>query len=249
MVISPKCHPLGLFIVCALCPSYSFSFQSLAYISSGSLPCLLGRVGSLLQSPEVGLVASAAHAPPPRTPYPAPRAPESPVQAPGTRARMRPSAPWPGAESRPGFCTGSAKGKVSPRQKARWKGRFRLLRAQGIFMGCRRAAGREAGPRGPRLPRGRDAPLARVPCGPRRGFGACGKRPRVPNLGTRPLPIRRRPQPGSGESPAVFLPLQAGRGGAGRADGGGKEPGEGGRCAAPLCSWGKQIEALWHCLS
>ena len=247
MVISPKCHPLGLFMVCALCPLVFFQLSelSLHIFRKPSLPP--GSSGEPPAESRGGSGAFRCSRPP--TPHPPPRTQSSriPAQAPGTRARMRPSAPWPGAESRPGFCTGSAKGKVSPRQKARWKGRFRLLRAQGIFMGCRRAAGREAGPRGPRLPRGRDAPLARVPCGPRRGLGACGKRPRVPNLGTRPLPIRRRPQPGRGESPAVFLPLQAGRGGAG---GWRWEGAWGGRqVCSSLCSWGKQIEALWHCLS
>lgn len=115
------------------------------------------------------------------------------------------------------------------RPEARWKVRFRpLLRAQGIFMGCPRAVGR-----GSRLHLGLDAPLARVPCGSRRGsgggVGACGKWPRAPNLGTLPQSIRRRQQPGSGE----FPPPSCFSSTLGRAEGGGKGPGEGGRCGAP----------------
>lgn len=43
---------------------------------------------------------------------------------------------------------------------------------QGIFMGCWRLV---RGRRGPWLPGRRGAPCTWVPCGPRRGAGACGK--------------------------------------------------------------------------
>lgn len=107
-------------------------------------------------------------------------------------------------------------GKAGRGQRRAGKSVSAPLRAQGIFMGCRREGRAEAGAR---LPGGRDAPPTRVLCRLPRGIGACGRRPEPPTSG----PVRSQfggDRSLEGESRKRF-PSTWGVAGGGR-----KEPGE-----------------------
>lgn len=123
---------------------------------------------------------------PPRLCVPAPPASPSPGArgsrvSRGSRAAHAPlGLHGAGGEALSGVQTSPCKdprGAGGQSLEARWKVRFRPLRAQGIFMGCWRARRREAGAAAAR----RAGSAARSgPLRPRRGVGACGKRPEPP---------------------------------------------------------------------